>query len=47
MTPETEGKKTCFVMMVFGEKTDFEQGKTYDLDKTYRSIIKKAVKAAG
>ena len=25
MTPETEGKKTCFVMMVFGEKTDFEQ----------------------
>ena len=27
MTPETEGKKTCFVVIGFGEKTDFEQGK--------------------
>ena len=47
MTPETEGRKTCFVVMAFGEKTDFEQGKTYDLDKTYRYIIKKAVEATG
>lgn len=38
-------KKTCFVIMGFGEKTD--QGKTYDLDKTYINIIKPAVEAAG
>ncbi len=40
-------KKTCFVVMGFGEKTDYEQGKTFDLDKTYRVIIKKAVEEAG
>jgi hypothetical protein len=33
--------------MGFGTKTDFQQQKTYDLDKTYRIIIKKAVEAAG
>jgi hypothetical protein len=42
-TPE----KTCFVVMGFGKKTDFETGRTLDLDKTYRNIIKKAVEAAG
>ena len=47
MTPETEGKKTCFAMMGFGKKTEFQQQETYDLDKTYRIIITKAVKAAG
>ena len=32
--------------MGFGEKTDFQQQKTFDLDKTYRIIIKKAVEEA-
>ena len=40
-------RKKCFVVMGFGEKTDFQQGKTFDLDKTYRIIIKKAVEEAG
>lgn len=38
---------TCFVVMGFGKKTDFETGRTLDLDKTYRNIIKPAVTAAG
>ena len=38
---------TCFVVMGFGKKTDFETGRTLDLDKTYRTIIKPAVVAAG
>jgi hypothetical protein len=42
-----EKKGTCFVVMGFGKKTDFESGRTLDLDKTYRNIIKPAVKAAG
>ena len=25
-------KKTCFVVMGFGKKVDFETGKTFDLD---------------
>lgn len=33
--------------MGFGTKTDFQQQKTYDLDKSYRIIIKKAVEEAG
>ena len=37
----------CFVVMGFGKKTDFTQGKTFDLDKSYNYIIKPAVKAAG
>jgi hypothetical protein len=37
----------CFVVMGFGKKTDFESGRTYDLDKTYQNIIKPAVEAAG
>jgi MAP3K TRAFs-binding domain len=40
-------KGTCFVVMGFGKKTDFETGRTLDLDKTYRNIIKPAVKDAG
>jgi hypothetical protein len=40
-------KKTCFVIMGFGEKTDLATGRTLDLDKTYRIIIKKAVEEAG
>ena len=45
--PETTAKKKCFVVMGFGTKTDFQQQKTYDLDKSYRIIIKKAVEEAG
>lgn len=43
--PEMSG--TCFVVMGFGKKTDFESGRTLDLDKTYRNIIKPAVQATG
>ena len=30
----------CFVIMGFGKKTDFATGRTLDLDKTYKNIIK-------
>src|SRR4051812_18651808 len=40
-------KKKCFVVMGFGKKTDLATGRTLDLDKTYRIIIKKAVEEAG
>ena len=39
-------KKRCFVLMGFGEKTDFKTNRTLDLDKTYR-IIRDAVEEAG
>ena len=38
---------TCFVVMGFGKKTDFETGRTLDLDKSYKNIIKPAVINAG
>jgi hypothetical protein len=41
------GEKTCFVVMGFGKKTDFESGRTLDLDKSYRNIIKPAAEDAG
>ena len=49
MTKETSAEvtRTCFVVMGFGKKTDFETGRTLDLDKSYRNIIKPAVEAAG
>lgn len=37
---------SCFVVMGYGVKTDFQQNKSFDLDKTYRNIIKPAVTAA-
>jgi tetratricopeptide (TPR) repeat protein len=40
-------KKKCFVVMGFGEKTDLATGRVLDLDKTYRTIIRKAVEEAG
>jgi tetratricopeptide (TPR) repeat protein len=43
--PQPQG--TCFVVMGFGKKTDFETGRTLDLDKTYNNIIKPAVEEAG
>jgi hypothetical protein len=39
--------KKCFVVMGFGEKTDLATGRTLDLDKTYRIIIRKAVEESG
>jgi hypothetical protein len=45
MATETQG--TCFVVMGFGKKTDFETGRTLDLDKSYRNMIKPSVEAAG
>ena len=38
---------TCFVVMGFGEKPDYATGRTLDLDKTYRTIIRPAVQTAG
>jgi hypothetical protein len=40
-------KPSCFVVMGFREKTDPISGKTFDLDKSYRILIKPAVEAAG
>jgi tetratricopeptide (TPR) repeat protein len=39
--------KTCFVIMGFHKKTDFPTGRTLDLDKSYRLLIKPAVDEAG
>ncbi|MFC4263849.1 TRAFs-binding domain-containing protein [Ferruginibacter yonginensis] len=35
-------KKTCFVIIGFGPKTDFETGNIFDLDKTFDNLIKPA-----
>lgn len=40
-------KKICFVIMGFGKKTDYSIPKTYDLDKTYKNIIKPVVEELG
>src|SRR3984893_3708154 len=40
-------KPTCFVVMGFNKKTDPNSGKVFDLDKSYKYIIKPAAKAAG
>ena len=40
-------RKRCFVIMGFGKKTDFETGRTLDLDRSYRNMIKPAVETAG
>jgi hypothetical protein len=40
-------KGTCFVVMGFGKKADFESGRTLDLDRSYRNVIKPAVEGAG
>jgi len=46
--PQT-APRTCFVVMGFGEKTDFssQPQRTLDLDKSYRILIEPAVRAAG
>ena len=40
-------KKTCFVVMGFGPKVDFETGRTLNLDATYHNLIKPAIEEAG
>jgi hypothetical protein len=42
-------KKTCFVVMGFGEKTDFQSNpqRVLDLNRTFEDIIEPAVTAAG
>jgi tetratricopeptide (TPR) repeat protein len=48
MEPAPENAQgTCFVVMGFGKKTDFETGRVLDLDMSYRNMIKPAVEAAG
>ena len=42
-----EDKKTCFVVMGFGKKTDYQTGRVLDLDKSYGYIIKPAAEDAG
>ncbi|MFL6417030.1 MAG: TRAFs-binding domain-containing protein [Bryobacteraceae bacterium] len=44
---DLNAKKTCFVVMGFGRKTDYCTGRVLDLDKSYRYIIKPAALAAG
>jgi hypothetical protein len=43
---EEEKKKKCFVVMGFGEKTDFATSRVLNLDKSY-GVIKRAVEDAG
>ena len=40
-------QKTCFVVMGFGKKTDYQSGRVLDLDKSYQYIIKPAAEEAG
>jgi hypothetical protein len=40
-------KKRCFVVMGFGVKSDFATGRTLDLDKSYRLLIKPVVEEKG
>src|ERR1044071_53985 len=51
MPPETpvEAKGTCFVVMGFGKKTDFQStpNRLLDLDNTSRNVIKPAAEEAG
>src|SRR2546423_3845478 len=42
-----EEKRTCFVVMGFGTKTDYPNKRVLDLDKSYHNLIKPAVEAAG
>jgi hypothetical protein len=47
--PDVNARKTCFVVMGFGEKTDFQSSpqRVLNLNKTYEYIIKPAVEEAG
>ena len=47
--PDDQQQKTCFVVMGFGKKTDFQSKppRTLDLDMSYRHVIKPAIEDAG
>jgi hypothetical protein len=49
MMTNGNGKKICFVVMGFGEKTDFQSNpqRVLDLNRTFEDIIQPAVTAAG
>jgi hypothetical protein len=40
-------KKTCFVVMGFGKKNDYQTGRVLDLNASYHNMIKPAVEGAG
>lgn len=40
-------QKLCFVVMGFGKKTDYESGRTLDLNASFEAIIKPAVEGEG
>lgn len=42
-----DNRQVCFVVMGFGKKTDYETGRTLDLDATYNAIIAPAAEAEG
>ena len=42
-----DSRPICFVIMGFGKKTDYESGRTFDLDRTYEGIIAPAAVSAG
>src|ERR1041385_1206519 len=42
-----EEKKTCFVVMGFGKKVDFQTGRKLNLDASYHNMIKPTVEEAG
>ena len=43
----TKNKKTCFVVMGYGTKTDYQTGRALNLDASYHNMIKPAVEQAG
>ena len=47
--PNTKANKTCFVVMGFGEKTDFQSNpqRVLNLNKTFEYIIQPAVEESG
>ncbi|KAA8558555.1 hypothetical protein FX985_04914 [Pseudomonas extremaustralis] len=47
ITDAKDTRKVCFVVMGFGKKTDFETGRTLDLNATYEAIIEPAVNNQG
>ena len=42
-----EVQKRCFVVMGYGKKTDFATGRTLDLDKSYKYLIKPTAEEKG
>lgn len=45
--PMPSQKKRCFVVMGFGQKTDYATGRMLDLNKSYRYLIKPVVESKG